>query len=285
MKLRFIPLDRYKGVLTPAVHSQLVKELLEAQDYSSNSNSETEEVIESSSSSHSDHKRNDWLQPMTHRDLLLLKLRQKIRKQVQRRRNRTSLFQVGCYVYTTSALIAPLSDEPVESRCTRKKMAGTVVKESAYFPGIWLVYFFSLQKYYYCAENVIKFVSPTDPTNQITKLHDNKLTSRPIGINKGDQDLVMSYILNSKMYKTPGHRMHSVKNLCSTFKAQYPWLTVNKMNNFLAEFRVGQKYAREVRIREEKYFGDASKYATEIEYLESNNFVTPGMYHILLLYL
>ena len=64
--------------------------------------------------------------------------------------NRMSLFKPGYMVFSQNPKIADLSTEPVKARKTRVKTLGIVIKESKYLPGYWLVYFFGVQRYFYC---------------------------------------------------------------------------------------------------------------------------------------
>lgn len=93
-----------------------------------------------------------------------------------------------------------------------------------------------------------------------------------------DQDLVMSMVLNGKMCKIPGSNKHLIRKLVALFKDKYQWLTVSKLNKLLCDYHVDEQFVKETTLREKI----SLVLQSIIVRFKSNNFMTPGMYSMLL---
>ena len=180
-----------------------------------------------------------WMSRRTALDVLLGRYRKKIEMLEARSENRTTFFKPGYMVFTRSSKIADLSVLPVNACKTRIKTLGTVIKESAYFPGFWLVYFFGVQKYYYCNERVVTFMDPSKPSHKLSKSYSNKLLISEVSVNKEDEEFIMTLLLSSKMFKnvpSEGKQL-SFEQIATKSKPEYNWINANKLKAFYYKFR------------------------------------------------
>ena len=234
MKLNFEYFQTaYDGVLTPSEHSFEVEQFLQSEVFSTDGPARGAFAAPDCAVKPSGwkHKR------ITRRDVLLVQYRKKIQMLRSQRMNRTSLFMPGFIVYSRNAKISDLSSKPVHVRKTRLKTIGTVVKESSYIPGFWLVYFFGVKKFFYCSHKVVTFLSNSNPPSKVTKSHCNKVSVSSVSVNTEDKEFIMTTILANKMFNLESGKDQSIRELAASHKVQYPWINAKILSQFLASFR------------------------------------------------
>ena len=79
--------------------------------------------------------------------------------------NSCTVIHKDALMSTSDAKIAPMSENVKQHRHSREPTHGNVLKESDFFPGFYLVYFFEVKKYFYCTENVIKLECAARPAS------------------------------------------------------------------------------------------------------------------------
>ena len=186
-----LSLERFKGILSPEEHADMVSMLLAQQVFTPDDMSININTPNPDSALHTQ---------------LLLKLRQKIYE--------LELSCANCYVckFHSGALILTQHSKVVgpcqkgENIRSRKPAYGNVLYQSEYYPGFWLIHFFATNKYYYCQEKVIKFESPAGVTSLIdttTRKNAMKPCNLRYHSNKDEQDLILLFVLINKMHRTP----------------------------------------------------------------------------------
>ena len=225
VKFRYLPEDKFKDVLTIEEHAELVLELLKEQRY--------ETSVES-----------DDLCPVKNQ-VLLMKLRDIIcDKQLKRTDPSYTPISNGAHISTRSRLVSPMGRKKVSKR-VRKEMNGNVIKESEYFPGFWLVHFFSeeVNEFYYCRTKTLKFISSSAVTSQIAGDNfDNTIASVPLKVPPHDnEEAIMLCLLNDKIHQADGYKDISVKDIVTLFTPKFLWMTMSKLQSFIQRFRKDMK--------------------------------------------
>ena len=224
MRLRLLPAEKLKNVLTIEEHAELVLELLKEQRYTTSVG-------------------NDDLCPVKN-EFLLMKLKDTIREMEMLRTDATfTPISPGAHVSTRSMDVCPMGPRK-RVRGVRKETHGNVVKASDYFPGYWLVHFFSeeVNDYYYCKTKTLKFQSSATVTAQVGPgLFNNNITSVPIQTPPHDnEEAIMLCLLNDKIHKCEGYKNISVNEIVTMFQLKFSWLTQTKINYFIQKFRRNQ---------------------------------------------
>ena len=221
MRFRPLPPEKLKRVLTIEEHAELVLELLKEQKY-------TTSVSE------------DDLCPIKN-EVILMKLRDTIREMQLKRTDSTyTPISIGAHVSTRSMDICPMGPRK-RSRGVRKEMHGNVIKPSDYFPGYWLVHFFSeeVNEYYYCCTRMLKYHCSATVTSQVGPgLFDNNIAAVPIQVPPHDnEEAIMLCLLNDKIHRCEGYKNISINEIVGMFQPKFSWITQTKLNSFIQKFR------------------------------------------------
>ena len=218
VKFRSISIDKFNGAMTPEEHAIMVSELLNKQSFSSKEHFEICPSIQ---------ERN------------LCKLRDMVRQlRLQRVDSSYQPIHVGDVVTTRHKKVAPLG--PVRIwRQSRKTISGNVIEESQYFPGFWLVYWFTEKKYYYVSTKFLKYSSSATVTNVFKKKpKQGKTVLETVEqFKKSDEDLILLCVLNSKIHRTVGYKGISMDTIIDLFLTQFPFITKNRIQKFVKKYR------------------------------------------------
>ena len=220
-----LSLSRFKGLMCPEEHADMVSALLNQQVFS------PEEISISPSNPNPD---------ATLHVQLLLKLKQKIREMVLSRINReVSRFHKGALVSSLHSKIVQPCPKGA-SKDSRKPVYGNVVCESEYFPGYWLIHFFASNEYYYCLENAMKFESPSGVTTVIDTTNQRN-PSKPCNIqihcNNKEQDLILFFVMVNKLHRTPAYREKTINEVAQLFQPMFPWMSRVTLKKFVTKHR------------------------------------------------
>ena len=181
----------------------------------------------------------EWLSPITQEQFMLKQYHTEVEKLQSKLKYSQSLFKKGTIVSMFSRHIATLSLKPNNVRESRDKTMGTVVKKSEIFPDLFLVNFYDVKKYCYVTEDVIRYDSGCTP-NSMSLAGSSSASGTNLSqanISADNEEVIMTSILNAKIYMTPGHNNLTMNELYSLFHPTYNWLTVRKMNYCLAKAR------------------------------------------------
>ena len=216
-----LPQEKLKRVLTIEEHAELVLELLKEQNIKSS-------------------VRSDDLCPIRN-EMILIKLSKTIHELEMKQADPTyTPICAGAHVSTKSKDISPMGPRK-KSRGVRLEVHGNVIKKSDYFPGYWLVHFFSegVNEYYYCVTRALKFICSTTVTTLVGPgMFDNNLTSVPIYVPPHDnEEAIMICLLNDKIHRSEGYKNISVNHIVEIFAPKFAWLTTTKLHDFIKTFR------------------------------------------------
>ena len=169
----------------------------------------------------------EWKKRRTRDDLAALQLREKLKSMEAKRTNRYAGFGVNSQVYTTNALIAPLSEKvpPGKTKKIRLPLFGTIVKRSEFYPRFWLVNFYDGRSFYVTL-SVLRLGCKSSPSHKLKRDESNMLQMDKI--NKtitNDKETILTDILLSKAQFMAGVNLSTYDGLCNLFKKKFTWLT------------------------------------------------------------
>ena len=228
-KLCPLNLERYFGILTLDEHAKEVALLLHHQNLADDVS--IEELTKSLSSNSGVVKHED----------LLIKLQNMVRTYVEENPNPPTLIKQGCLVSSRSARIAPKTAHVVKVRHSRDPTFGNVLKQSEYFPALFLIYFYQIDRYLYCSSNVIKFETGCEATHRFSPGMKPSEHADLVGIkNKSDDSfLILFHILNGKIHNIegpPGTNL-TIPEIVKLFKPFFNWMTEDKLYKFISKHR------------------------------------------------
>ena len=273
-KLRPLDLARYLGILTLGDHAKEVALLLRHQNLADDVG--IEELTESLQ---------DGSKVSKH-DAILLKLQEMVQAYFEENPNPISLLKKGCKVSTRNARIAPKTEKVVKVRHAREVTYGNVLKQSEYFPYLFLVYFYQIERYFYVTDKVVKFEGDCKVTHTFSNTS-NPGTLVEIQNKSDDSFLILFHILNGKIHNNvgpPGTNL-TIPEIVKLFQPFFTWMTADKLYKFVNKHRTKSH----TKSTEMKSIGTNSK-DTSTTPSKSNNHTTdvsslprkvsPGRYHI-----
>ena len=228
-KLRPLNLEHYQGILSLGDHAKEVALLLHHQHLADDVG--IEELTQSISS---DSK-------ITKHEAIITKLKDMVKEYISKNPKPPTLLKQGCLVSTKNAKIAPRTERVVNVRHSRDITFGNILKESEYFPGLFLVYFYQIERYFYCGDKVIKFEGNCDVTHRFLPGTQPTKHAEMIGIqNKSDDSfLILFHILNGKIHNIegpPGTNL-TIPQIVKLFKPFFSWMTTDKLYKFISKHR------------------------------------------------
>ena len=102
-------------------------------------------------------------------------------KSKTKKSKKSLLFKKGAYVYTRDRRIALKSEIPHigGKRCYRMECRGTIVKESTYYDGVWVVKFDD-GRTFSCSEGLLFYICKTSPTHRLVKNENGEMVVEKI---------------------------------------------------------------------------------------------------------
>lgn len=155
----------------------------------------------------------------------------------------------------TAPLYSPIEPDSVVSTCHAKvapmgprrifwqlqlTIQGNVIEESPYFPGYWLVYWFTEKTHFYVNSKFLRYISSATVTQKFKSKVSNKVTILETVeqfTSKKDEDLILLCVLNNKIHCTEGYRDLSIDTLVNLFSSQFPFMTKNRIQRFITKYR------------------------------------------------
>ena len=228
-KLRPLDLTRYLGILTLGDHAKEVALLLRHQNLAEDVG--LKELTESLNNG----------SKVTKHDELLVKLQEMVKSYYEENPNPPSLLKKGCLVSTRNARIAPKTANVVKVRHSRDVTYGNVLKQSEYFPHLFLIYFYQIERYFYTTDTVVKFLGDCDVTHHFGPVSKLNKPNEMIQVqNKSDDSfLILFHILNGKIHNNvgpPGTNL-SIPQIVKLFQPFFPWMTTDKLYKFVSKHR------------------------------------------------
>ena len=225
-RLRPLDLARYLGVLTLGDHAKEVALLLRHQKLAEDVGiDELTESLQSGSK-------------VTKHDALLLKLQDMVKAFIEENPTPHSLRKKGCLVSTRNARIAPKTEKVVKVRHSRDVTFGNVLKQSEYFPDLYLVYFYQIERYFYITDNVVKFEGDCEVTHSFSD-PTKRGTMVQVQNKSDDSFLILFHILNGKIHNNvgpPGTNL-TIPQIVKLFQPFFTWMTADKLYKFVAKHR------------------------------------------------
>lgn len=135
------------------------------------------------------------------------------------------------HVYLLSK-IAPKTATVAKVCHSRDITYGYVLKESEYFPSLYLVYFYQIDCYFYCSDTVVTFEGDCEVTHCFSPGTKATKPGDMIQVqNKSDDSfLILFHILNGKIHNSvgPPGRNISISQIVKLLQPFFHWMTTDK---------------------------------------------------------
>ena len=172
-------------------------------------------------------------------EVLLLKLQDIVKAYLVENPKEQTLIKKVSLFSTCNTRIAPKTVQVVKVCHNRDPTYGNNLKESKYFPGLFLVYFYQIERYFYCGVNAVKFEGACNVTYYFSPGSKPTEPVDMIGIQNKSDDLflILFHILSGKIHNiegTPGTNL-TIPKIVKLFKPFFTWMTADKLYKYISK--------------------------------------------------
>ena len=202
------------------------------------SDDDPEKVASVPTFSSRDNSRN-WLKRRGAREKARTQFRKKFAKKMTKEERKLSKLKSGVTVWCRHESVADFhpDDKPRKGhRRVRVKEEGTLLKKSSYYKECYVVAFdkgFSSTVHF----KHLHFVRGTSKTHRFVRGSDGKLVLERFDRNAEEENAILRFILNSKIFRTIGHDDVTYDYLVQLFRPRYAWLTSSKLRKYVSKSR------------------------------------------------
>ena len=185
-----------------------------------------------------DNSRN-WLKRRGAREKARTNFRKKFAKKMTKEEKKLRKLKPGVTVWCKHESVAEFhpDDKPRKGhRRVRVKEEGTLLKKSSYYKDCFVVAFdkgFSSTVHF----KHLYFVKGTSKTHRFVRREDGTLVLKRFDRDTEEENAILRFILNSKIFRNIGHEDVTYDYLVQLFKPRYAWLTSSKLRKYVSKSR------------------------------------------------